>query len=454
MLKIESDSLINHSRSTTQLAFFACLVCAVTSALLIIISDAENQFKFLLPVAVLALLPLFLNNRPSTTSLITGIGLFNVGVSIPYFGVVQSSEAFLILGSMLLLPGILRNRIPFGLKVAFFLLIAGHLLAAITQWSSTSAWGSLRWLFLFILWVAMLGAHEHAARIITVWCSSGVLIALGGFAQMNGWFVSIVGRPYLSDRVDSFFGYYTQYASVLASTVVLSVGLLLGGRRKFVAALGVAGVVICTVSLVISLSRGGALALGIGICVLLLTGPNQSSHVLRYFAFASLTAIAVSILTPVAFRSTLFDRLLNRNSINAGSDSVRAELQEIGFQLMTTNPIGIGYGNFRSNAIASSNLSYFHAHSTPIQIALDAGWFGAAGYAILFVAPILWSVRLRSKMDPLTASLAAVLAGMVGQGFFEYLFFETAWLQFHVATAGLLTGRLIALSRLENSSFR
>ena len=102
---------------------------------------------------------------------------------------------------------------------------------------------------------------------------------------------------------------------------------------------------------------------------------------------------------------------------------------------MEQRPFGLGYGNFP--AYLRTNVSnphiqtaFFHAHWLPVQVGLDAGWLGLAGFALLAFSPLIVGLRraLLNKIDKGSLGFAAALAGLLAQGWYEYLLAEISFL--------------------------
>jgi len=119
------------------------------------------------------------------------------------------------------------------------------------------------------------------------------------------------------------------------------------------------------------------------------------------------------------------------------SDRTRFGLQKAGEQALAKYPFGIGYNNFAvylRGHTRSVNIrrTFFHAGNTPVQVGLDAGWLGLAGFLILWGWPIgLVIARGSGGFSTVRASAcAAALGGFMAQGLFDYLFYEIAFLAF------------------------
>jgi O-antigen ligase len=418
----------------------------LSAVMLVKAGETDDQFKLVLVAIFGLVLVATLRNTTLAAAAFTSLAIFNYFIALPVFGTVPLSDVVITVGAIVLGLKTQKSPVPAGYRRAFVLLCGATIVSAVLNTSSLSAWGSLRWIPLLILWIALVNVAERAEEVVAVWCVAGIVVALGGFAQASGQLLDVVGSPYLNDRVDSFFGYYTQFAGFMAAAALMGACLAAGAHLKRLRYLGGATALVCGVAIVTTLSRGGVLALAVGVLAIVVLKARNSRDFAKFASIAGVIAVMVFFLAPDASMSILKERVTGSGGINSGSDSVRFQLQSVGRRLVLEHPAGIGYGNFRQYATETSGLSFFHSHSTPIQIALDAGWVGAAAYAVVFYLPILWAIRIRRQLDWVSVGLVAVLAGMAAQGLYDYLFYETAWLQFHVAVSGLTIGRLFQVS--------
>ncbi len=133
-------------------------------------------------------------------------------------------------------------------------------------------------------------------------------------------------------------------------------------------------------------------------------------------------------------------------------------LQKTGRDALAGHPFGLGFGNF-PRYMAEHTHSVFivqqfaHCHETFVQIGLDLGWLGLAGYLLLSLAPFLRYLRLPSRSPNATSAAAvlAALAGYLAQGLFDYNLFE---LSFVVMFGFLMWAALTALRAEEGHAGR
>jgi hypothetical protein len=191
----------------------------------------------------------------------------------------------------------------------------------------------------------------------------------------------------------------------------------------------------------ISLSRGAVLLLGVGVVVILLVRVRTFGTLVGSGLAMVSACFLAYVLTPTAIR----EELLQRFAQDQGGDYARSWLQQAGLRILLENPWGIGFGNFREFATnggaMAGRLILAHSHSLYIQIGLDYGWLGWAGFLTLVVYAVTRGL-LRARIAECvgySAGFVAALCGFMAQAVHDYFFFETASL---VAFAVLVLGSL------------
>jgi O-antigen ligase len=355
--------------------------------------------------------------------------------------VLQSTNLLLIGAALGLLPWIRLRAAPIWLSVGIGLLVVGSLLATVAGEGSVSTplWASLRW---FALGVVLLAAIRHArgARVLSTWAAISsatlIVVCLGAAAQRVGYF-DVVGPPYLVNRLDSFLGYYTVLAGYLAIGIVIAVAGLVHAWPTRLALLHGVAVLAGTTATVATLSRGGVVSAAVGLVCLALLSLSMRRAAIVVGGLVLVVVAALAVALPVRVVGELSDRIVtsmssaqsDTDSESARSDQIRFEAQRLGYELLSENPLGIGYGRFSSYAEERTDTTLFHSHQVFPQIGLDAGWIGLVGFLLVFGGPIVIALRdrLAGPLPPLAGAATAALLGAGSQGLFDYLFQETAW---------------------------
>ncbi len=376
------------------------------------------------------------------------IGLAMMLALIPFdyhFSGTGTDEVLLVTMALLLAWRIRWAAVPRWAAAGGIALVLGSFIAAIDAHNQLVAlWGGVRWLAAMILMFVAFGLFrrrsEASRRMADIFTGSAVVVVLFAFAQKAGIDV-IVSAPFAAGLPNSFFAYYTNYGGYAAMAAIVASGGLLAAvsareRRRTV--LYGAALVLIIAGLAISLSRGALLSLGAGWIVMIILNLRRGRLVFQAIAVLAVFAAAGFLATP---ESTV-RRIEQRFSAPLGTlaeDRERFAIQELGEHALADHPFGIGYANFSYYALAHKRSSvhenFQHAQNTPIQIGLDAGWIGLAGFMLLFLMPVGLTL-MRRERDPATiraSGFAAALCGFMAQGMFDYLFFELAFVVFYAA---------------------
>jgi len=248
------------------------------------------------------------------------------------------------------------------------------------------------------------------------------------------WHTSPIARRFgiydLTSAPHGLLPYYTVSAGLIgvgAITAWVSAITSYGAKRAFhVLVLGFTGL-----ALFATPSRGALAAAGVGLMVVLL-GHRGWSIAQRLSAFAAVGTAAVGSL--LLFFPTLVERLAGSGTGSALSDARRAVYQEVGFHEAIHHPLGIGYGNFAKTALFPLGLVIplaSHAHNLFIQVSLDIGVIGLAGFLCLAASALLRMFRNTSSFAPSRIALlsAGISAMLLSQGLNDYhYYYSGAWI--------------------------
>ena len=412
-------------------------MAAVLAMLLYKLGTPQHQLKFgigivaLIVVTAAALRPMF--------------ALALVIAALPFEFVVYgvgTDEALIFAVALVLLFKIDFRTVPGWIVIAALALVLGSLLSVFNAVDEGQAlWGGIRWLGLFVLmfeaFTLLRDQPDAMRRFADLVCGSGAIVILFAFLQKQG-ITAIVGPEFQQGNVQSFFNYYTNYGGYAAMVAVIATGETLvasvAGERRRAWIFGVL-TILCAVGVAISASRGALLALGVSWVVLVIFNARRVSVFVRLIGILVALALAGFVATPVQTRTHIVSRL----STPVGSqteDIQRFGLQHLGEQAFAHNPLGLGFNNFRylsaEHPTPDAYTPFDHAHRTPIQIGLDAGWLGLGGYALLFFGAIGVAMFGRGRgLRNLTC--AAALVGAMAQGLNDYLYFDINLLAFFVA---------------------
>jgi hypothetical protein len=429
----------------------AIVLGAVTGVVMIRLGSVQRELKALLILAGAAALVI--------AALRPRVGLVFLLALMPFefhFSGTGTNEVLIVSMAAVLVWRISARAVPAWMSFGGGALVLGSFISAIGATDQTTAlWGAVRWLAAIVILfaaVSLLRERPDASRrMVDIFTGSAMIVVVFAFTQKEG-INTLVGPPYFAGHPNSFFGIYTVYAGYVAMAAILATGeVLIALREHRTRRLGLYAfaLVFIILGIAISTSRGGLLALGAGWLLLLLLNLRRGSVVVQAVVVFAIFAGAAYLATPRSTVLTIEQRLTVKTSANA-EDRTRFALQKAGERALGQSPFGLGYENFpfylRDHVHSVYIQKVFaHAHETPVQIGLDAGWLGLAGFLTLWGWPLgLVLTRGGGGSSTVRASaFAAALGGFMAQGLFDYLFYEIDVLIFFVA---LIWGAFQALS--------
>lgn len=438
-------------RSTALTVLGALLVSAAAGLLIGSLGSVQRELKaVLIMVAIIALVVAALRPR---------VGLAMLMILAPFeyhFSGTGTDEVLFVAMAVVLGWRLQWRAVPTWAAVGGTALVLGSFAAVIGAHDQTVAtWGAVRWLavitIMFVAFTLLRQQRDASRRMADIFVGAGVVVILFAFAQKVG-ITLIVGGSYIGGRPNSFFGYYTNYAGYGAMVAIVASGELLVAittRQARRASIYAGALVFILAGIAISLSRGGLLAIAAGWLVLLVLNVRRVRLVLQAIAILAIFVVVGYLATPTSTVSKL-ERRLAAPVGSLSEDKERFAAQEAGARALAGRPFGLGYANFSfyfraHRRGATVHEAFAHAQNTPLQVGLDAGWLGLAGFLALFGVPLL-SVLVHNRGGPSTiraSAFAAALGGFMAQGLFDYLFYEIVFLLIFLA---LVWGTMHALS--------
>lgn len=219
-------------------------------------------------------------------------------------------------------------------------------------------------------------------------------------------------------------------AGYLSAACLAALGALTGARRAGPAVWWLAGAAACAGGAALTYSRSGLLGLGAGLLVVVAGAPRG-----RRLPLALALALAVVLAVSLA-PATLADRIAGLAD-PLGEGSLATRYLMVG---STAEMIGDYWGT--GTGLAAYDRAYpayrrvgslhriLRPHQLPLAMWAEMGVAGLLAEAALLGAA-LWAVvrRVRLGWSPLDTAVAAALAALVVQTFFQYyLYFEPLWL--------------------------
>jgi O-antigen ligase len=315
-----------------------------------------------------------------------------------------------------------------------------------------------------VVW-AVLGAGA-AMGAISLWqeATHAYSHTLGGLAQVEAINFRIgdsVFGPHLRPRLAGPIGEKNRYAQVLIVLLPLAVWAMRRERRRLLRlAAGACGALILT-GMVLTFSRGAAVALAVLILAMLAVRFVRARHV---GAFALVLVVAVPALTPdylTRVRSLgEAESALSGDTSNAGGAIVgRATENLAAYHVFRDHPVlGVGPGEFfRRYSAAYANVldlrflqTNRRAHNLYLEIAADTGALGLLCFLAIVTLTMarLWRLsrflaQFRRDLADLAMAFVLALLAYLTSGVFLQLAFQR-YLWFLVALAN---ATLWALSR-------
>ncbi len=231
-------------------------------------------------------------------------------------------------------------------------------------------------------------------------------------------------------RAAGSFGHPNLLAVFLATALAASGAVMVGGRPQF-RAVAAASFLAALAGLALTLSRGGLLAAGAAVAVMLMYRP------FRRMALIALTVGAVALLIAggdVLGSTQSVDLVTKRlESVQYASQAdPRSELWRGTPEIIGDHPfVGVGAGQFSTASAAyglrdpfSEYQPFEHAHSIPLTVAAELGLLGLA--AFLWFATALGVVLVRACKRTqgwaraYAFGLTAALVAIAVQGLVDY----------------------------------
>jgi len=318
------------------------------------------------------------------------------------------AAALLVVVAVVLLRG--RPAWPAPLEVAFLGALAGLLV-----WSLLSAWWSLdptgsileaQRLLLYLATAAalMLVAGPGSREAILIGTLAGIAaVCLAGIADVavgDDPIGAFTADPGSQDRLSEPVGYANALALVAAMGCLIALGLALAVRIAYLAALP-----LFVVTLYLTYSRGGWLALAVGLLAMLAV---RLPALDRRVAVPVAAAVVISVVVAAIAMARAFDSATTTPSAGVSrlttvSGSNRADYWRVAWHDVEAHPaLGSGAGSWGRYWLRERPVPQpaRDAHSLFLETLAETGPLGLALLLVAFAAPAVAAVRTRD--DPLT----------------------------------------------------
>ncbi len=294
------------------------------------------------------------------------------------------------------------------------------------------------YLLAFAVWLAGFVDSRRRARLVLVcYLTVAVVSAALGTLSLQ---VSFPGSAYMTDSFaarakalfhdPNIYGPFLVVATVFMLMELLEPRLL---RLRTPTKLVLVGVLM--VGVVFAFSRAAWLNLGVAIAVLLLVLPLRRGGGRRAVALLVAAVLGLAAVGVVVSVTGSGDFLAERAQAQS-YDTQRFGAQELGLRIASSNPVGIGPGQFEQVAPIS-------AHSTYVRTLAEEGVLGFVLLAALLFGTLLLAMRNvvvgSSTFGISGAGLLAVWCGMLANSFFvDTLHWRHLWIVAGLIWAGAL----------------
>jgi O-antigen ligase len=288
-------------------------------------------------------------------------------------------------------------------------------------------WSSFFLLYQLLISEATLG--EVRGLLIAIALSATVIGAVTVIGVNPGEQQLVNEGTEATGRAVGTFEHPNILATFLGIGLVASLAMALRGPAVMRPAM-LGGFVLTTFGLVLTLSRGGFLAVAGALMVLLAWRSFRRLALIGLVTIAVLFAVDENPLGDVQ-ETDLFTQRVSSVSEAAGTDP-RLEIWQTTPQIIADHPlVGIGASSFvevapRYGLIDPSTFDpYEHAHNIALTVTAELGILGLAGLAwlALAVAVVAWQALRRAATEAERAVAFALVAGVVGvavQGTVDY----------------------------------
>jgi putative inorganic carbon (hco3(-)) transporter len=288
--------------------------------------------------------------------------------------------------------------------------------------------------------------RDHVTAVLGVYVAGAVFVSIWG----------ILTREADGGRAAGVAGTANELATVAVTGLIVATGLVLGLRRApLLRGLLASAAVICVAAVVLSLSRGGLVALGAALVASVVVGGRR-----RIGSAVLVSMIGLAVVGYFAYGAS--DEARERVT-TFGSGTGRTDIWTVGWRMVEANPVrGVGVGNFQTSSIhyllepGSILRDDFIvdrpqvAHNAYLHVLAETGVIGLGLFAALLATCALaaWraAVRFARRGDVLMESCAravvvALVAVFVADFFVSEQLSKTLWLMLGLGPALLAIAR-------------
>jgi O-antigen ligase len=318
--------------------------------------------------------------------------------------------------------------------------------------------------FLFLIVFTAIRTRRHVEWLLGAFVVASLLSALYGLITPPDP-QGVQG----SDRLAGTLGDANALAAVLVAGVVISFALAYEMKHKpIVRILLVIAGALCLLCNLLTLSRGGLIALGVALVAAVIFGGRW-----RAFAAVMGVLIALAVVGFFAFVATP-EQTARVTNIEQGGGSGRTDLWTVGWRMVEAHPIrGVGAGNFQSEsihyliapgALHRSDLiinTQHVAHNTYLQVLSEMGIVALVPFLLILFFSLAclhgaargFSERDERGMEMISRAVLVGLCGILAADFFvSGQFSKQLWLLLGLGPALLAMARRPSIDRADDTS--
>ncbi len=298
-------------------------------------------------------------------------------------------------------------------------------------------WRAALAVFVAFALIYVMSERRHALWLAAALTAGPILSALSGL--VGGDAVERYAGGETFGRLVGGSGDANQLAAGLVPAVALACGLAVAAGRTPLRWVAAAAVPLAVLGIVASQSRGGLLALGVLVVLLVASLRGARAIAVTLLALAALGAVAVLLASPEAV-----PRLTDVETDGTG----REDLWRVAAQMAADHPFGVGLNGFRAEAAAYAmepgTIERLYqvvdrpvvVHNTYLQLVAEVGLVGLLLFGAVVVgslrAGLVAARRFASDGDEAMAVLArasvvALLGFLVAATFVSFGFSYRMW---------------------------
>ncbi len=409
----------------------------------------ESKRLLIVPLLLGAILALVYNRIPLLyfLALVGGVGLIALSIYNIKYGILSVVVAMpflpdeLTLLLIILIVAIFSFNHLFGKGYAInksfvnIPIILFALVIIIATLTSIDPKGSFRDLAihlsamgLLVVIVNGINSKNDLNLILTSYVFTATLVALYGVYQyfvgveLDPAWVDVASNPEITTRVFSVFGNPNILAEYLIMAIPVSIGLFWNTKRLIKKVIFTLTTMILSVTLLMTLSRGGWLGFAFGILVFIILVEKK----------LLLMSIPVGIASIFIIPDSIMSRITTIGSLTDSSNAYRIKIWQITVDIIRDHwqaGVGFGYIPFKKTfETYIRTMPIYHAHNTYLEFAAEIGIVGLALFLIfMFIIYKYGALNAAESKDKyiktISAGLIAGISSLLFHGIVEHVLY-------------------------------